>query len=166
MKTFFESPLKFAEHLLKAAAAEPLALQAGLEGALKIIKRSAKQKIGHYQEASGPFQDWAELTDETKEDRLRKGYAEDDPLLRSGDLKESIVHEMEILEGVVGSKDPVMAYQEYGTPTIPPRPTIGPAAFENKEKIKAIVGMAAISGITRGSAVHESLGYNFTTQDE
>lgn len=165
MKKFFESPLKFAEHLLQAVAGEELALHEGLKVAVKLIEKTAKKKIGHYQNESGPFQDWAELTDVTKEDRARKGYSEDEPLLRTGDLRDSIQSEVKVLEGIVGSKDPVATYQEFGTATIPPRPFIGPAAFENKDKIKAIVGLAAFEGITGGTKIHESLGYDFTTDD-
>lgn len=165
MKNFFESPIKFAEHLLQAVAAEPLALHEGLKVAVKLIEKTAKRKIGEYQKESGPFQDWAELAESTQEDRERKGYPTDEPLLREGDLRDSIQSEVHILEGVVGSKSPIAAYQEYGTDRIPPRPFIGPAAYENKEKIKAIVGAAAFSGITGGVKVHESLGYDFTTED-
>lgn len=165
MKNFFESPLKFAEHLLKVAAKEELALHTGLEAALKLIKRRAKQKIGHYQGEVGSFPEWEELAESTKDDRLRKGYTENNPLLRDGSLRNSIVHEIAILEGVVGSKSPIAAYQEFGTAKIPPRPFIGPAAYEKKAEIKALIGYAAISGITDGVRVHESLKYDMTTED-
>lgn len=170
MKTFFESPLKFAEHLLDVAAKQELALHAGLESALKLIKKRAKQKIGHYQGEVGPFQDWAELADYTKEDRVKKGYSENQPLLRDGTLRDSIVHEIGLIDGIVGSKMDIAAFQEFGTPHIPPRPFIGPAAFEKKEEIKALIGFASFSGICgkelyKGTGeVHESLGYNFTTE--
>jgi HK97 gp10 family phage protein len=165
MKKFFESPLKFAEHLLKAVAMEEIALHEGLKVSVKLIEKTAKNKIGHYQSESGPFQDWAELADATKEDRVRKGYSENEPLLREGDLRDSIQSEVRALTGVVGSKSPIAAYQEYGTAKIPPRAFIGPAAFENKKKIKAILGFAAFEGITGGTKTHQSLGYDFTTDD-
>ncbi len=166
MNKFFESPLLFAEFLVKAAAKEHLALAAGLEVSLKLIKKKAKDKIGHYQNESGPFQDWAELADATKEDRLRLGFTENDPLFRTGALKESIEHEYKFgnAEGVVGSKSPIAPYQEYGTSNIPPRPFIGPAAYESKDAIKAILGRAIMEGLTDGEIVHESLGYNITEE--
>jgi HK97 gp10 family phage protein len=165
MKKFFESPLKFAEHLMQASIGEALVLHEGLKITCKLIVHDAKKKIGHYQKEVGPFQDWAELTESTKDDRYRKGYPENEPLLRQGDLRDSIQSEVKALEGVVGSKSPIAAYQEYGTSRIPPRPFIGPAAFQNKKKIRKIIGAAAFEGITGGSKVHESLGYNFTTED-
>jgi hypothetical protein len=53
-----------------------------------------------------------------------------------------------------------MAYQEFGTPTIPPRPVIGPAAFRNKAKIMKIIGASAVLGMTNGVRIHSSLGYD------
>jgi HK97 gp10 family phage protein len=165
MKKFFESPLKFANHLLQAVAKEELALHEGLKASVKLIEQTAKKKIGHYQNESGNFPAWPELADSTKVDRVKQGYSENEPLLREGDLRDSIQSEVKGLTGIAGSKNPIAAYQEYGTSKIPPRPFIGPAAFQNKKKIKAIIGLAAIEGITGGTKVQSSLGYDLTTED-
>ena len=125
------------------------------------IENTAKNKIGHYQSESGPFQEWPELADSTKADRLNKGYDPDEPLLREGTLRDSIQHEVGGLEAVIGSKSDIAAYQEFGTNRIPPRPFIGPAAFENKEKIERIIGEAAVAGIVGGRLIHPGLGYDF-----
>lgn len=159
----FSSMGHFAEHLMTVAAHEVLAVHNGLEKCAQLVEKTAKAEMGTYQPAVGPFQDWEELADVTKEDRLQQGYTENDPLLRSGELKESITHETGGMEAVIGSERPEMAYMEFGTPTIPPRPVLGPAAFRNREKIKAIIGTAAISGFFSGKAIHPSLGYNMET---
>ena len=151
---------QFAEHLLLASAKEVLALHTGLEKCAQAIENTAKAELGTYQPETGPFQDWAELTDATKEDRMQQGYTENDPLLRSGELRDSIQHETGSLEAVIGSTSPVMAYQEFGTGTIPPRPVLGPAAFRNKGKIQGILGAAMISGMFNGKKIHTSLGYD------
>lgn len=161
----FESLAHFAEHLLTAATLEAVTLEKGMEKCAVIVEKSAKKEIGHYQPQVGPFQDWAELADSTKEDRVRQGYTENDPLLRSGELRGSIEHQSTLQEAVIGSTSPVMAYQEFGTAKIPPRPVIGPAAFKNKEKIQSIIGAAAISGMFSGKPIHESLGYNMETDE-
>lgn len=173
MKNFFESPLKFAEHLVQAVAQEELALHEGLKKALRMVRNKARGKIGHYQAEAGPFNEWPELADSTKQDRVNQGYPADKPLLREGTLRDSIVDEVAIIEGVVGSKDPIAAYQEYGTDRIPARPFIGPAAYESKEKIKAIIGIAAFSGlragkgrsITEGYIAEQLVGYDFNTEE-
>lgn len=156
----FASMAHFAEHLLTASAAELLALHKGLEKCAVLIETTAKAELGTYQPAVGPFQDWAELTDSTKESRVHQGYTENDPLLRSGELKNSISHETGGLETVVGSTSPVMEYMEFGTKNMPPRPVLGPALFRNKDKIKGILGAAAISGMFNGKTIHPSLGYD------
>ncbi len=156
----FSSIAQFAEHLLLASAKEVLALHAGLEKCAQLIENTAKAEIGTYQQATGPFQDWAELADATKEDRMQQGYTENDPLLRSGELRDSIQHETGGLEAVIGSTSPIMAYQEFGTGTIPPRPVLGPASFKNKRKIQGILGASMVSGLFNGKPIHSSLGYN------
>jgi HK97 gp10 family phage protein len=156
----FSSMAHFADHLLTAAVKEVLVLHEGLEKCAALIEKTAKAELGTYQPQTGPFQDWAELTDATKTDRVQQGYTENDPLLRSGELRDSISHETGGLEAVIGSTSPVMAIQEFGTSTIPPRPVLGPAAFRNKEKIQRILGAAALSGLFSGTAIHPSLGYD------
>ena len=54
-------------------------------------------------------------------------------------------------EAVVGSKSDIAFYQEVGTPTIPPRPFIGPAAFKNKEKICQLLGEAVVHALEYGA---------------
>lgn len=163
----FSSPLKFAEHLLMVAAKEYEILHGGLEIAATLIEKSAKKEIGHLQPEVGPFNAWDELADSTKEDKARKGYYfnEDyNPLLRTGELHDSISHEVEGLEAVIGSTSPIMVYQEFGTSSIPPRPVLGPAVYKNKEKIEAIIGSVAIGGFVGGTLIHPSLGYDMDSE--
>ena len=146
----FNSPLLFAEHLIKMAVKESVALHEGLEKSVKLIEKSAKDEIGHLQPAVGNYNAWAELTDVTKADKEAKGYVfnEDyNPLYRTGGLQDSISHEVGELEAVTGSTSELMPFFEYGTSKMPPRPVIGPAAFKNREKIKSIIGLAAFGGI-------------------
>lgn len=156
----FASMAHFADHLLTAAVAEVVSLQKGMERCAVLVEKTAKAEFGTYQPQAGPFQDWAELADSTKEDRLQKGYTENDPLLRSGELRDSISHEATYNEAVIGSISPVMVYQEFGTTTIPPRPVLGPAVFRNKAKIQKIIGAAAVSGMFNGKPIHSLLGYD------
>lgn len=154
-----------AAHFAAVAANSQAGMEAGLKQVAKSVERTAKDKFGVYQKESGPFQDWAELSESTKDDRLKHGYTENDPLFRSGHLRDTVEHEVNQagLEAVVGSKDDIMAWQEFGTHTIPPRPVIGPAAFENKEFILSTLGKASVTGMVDGDPIHESLGYDFET---
>jgi phage gpG-like protein len=156
----FESMADFSTHLVKMVAAEAIALHRGLDKAAQLIENTAKAEIGHYQEAAGPFQDWAQLADSTEAEKARLGYPSDAPLLRTGGLRDSIQHETEGFEAIIGSTDPVMEWQEFGTNTIPPRPVIGPAAFTTQEKVQEILGAAVVNGFVGSDVIHPSLGYD------
>ncbi|MDU3302770.1 MAG: hypothetical protein E7E83_15250 [Enterobacter ludwigii] len=122
------------------------ALEAGLEVVAKTIEEEAKEEIGVYQPAVGPFDAWDPLAESTKADRVRQGYSEDDPLLRSGELRDSISHRVMGLAAVVGSTDDKAVWQEFGTDRIPPRPFIGPAYVKSFRKITEMVGFAVMKG--------------------
>lgn len=160
----FNSLAAFATHLAEVAVLEVAALHHGLENVASGIEKAAKDKIGEYQKESGPFPAWQELAESTKADRLNKGYDPDEPLLREGDLRDSIQHEVSGLEAIIGSKSDIAAYQEFGTNRIPPRPFIGPAAYENKDKIERVLGEAAVAGIVGGRLIQPSLGYDFKSK--
>lgn len=128
------------------------------------IERTAKADIGHYQTATGPFPEWPELADSTKEDRIKQGYSENDPLERSGDFKETFDHETSALETVIGTPDERGPWFEFGTSKMPARPVLGPAAFRNKDKIAEIIGVATVSGLVGADQIHKALGYDFETE--
>ena len=104
------------------------------KGAIR-LERRAKSKIGHYQDEQGPFEAWRELAESTKADRRQRGYNEDDPLLRTGDMRDSIQHTVEAKEAVVGSTSVIAMYQETGTPSIPPRSFLGSSAVQEAPAI-------------------------------
>lgn len=121
-----------------------------LKAASKLIEDDAKRKFGEYQDAVGPYPAWQELAESTKEDRVRKGYSPNDPLYRSGELMNSIYSKVDMSSkaAAVGSDDPVMLYQEKGTATIPARPALAPALFQNKEKIQKIAAEMMFAWVT------------------
>lgn len=129
--------------------------QAGLNVAAGLILERAQEKFGHYQTRSGPHPAWAELADATKQERQAQGFTPNEPLLRSGALKGSFSKEVWGLEAVIGSTDPRMVYHETGSRDgkLPPRPVLGPTAFETKEEVAAILGNVAISAVLNGAEV-------------
>ncbi len=149
----FNSMGAFATHLVGLQVATLKAAEHGLNQATKLIQEDAKARIGEYQDAAGPFPAWANLAESTVNDRISKGFSPDEPLLRTGDLRESIEREVKGLEGVVGSKSDIALYQEMGTERIPPRPFLGPAAFNNKAKIQKLIGDAVFTALTGGEIV-------------
>lgn len=138
-------------HIPTMLAAEAAALHHGLKTCAVQIEKTAKSEFGHYQSEVGQFAAWAELAESTKADRLANGFTENDPLLRSGALRESITHEVHGLDAAVGSTADVMVYQELGTATMPPRPVLGPAALRNVELVVNTLGRAAAEGLSYGA---------------
>lgn len=156
----FNDLASFAVHLATVHLAVHIAEQRGLEKVGVLLEKDAKAQIGQYQEAHGPFSAWEELADSTEAEKSRLGYATDAPLERTGELRDSIEHEVAPGELVMGSKSDKAEWQEFGTDKIPPRPFIGPAAFKNKEKIQRILGAALVEGLVGGEVIHHSLGYD------
>ncbi|HUB90949.1 MAG TPA: hypothetical protein VMA74_14585 [Dyella sp.] len=133
---------EFAAFLLSMEPVAKVAVHRGLEKGLKRIETTAKESIGTYQDAIGQFPAWDELADSTKKDRVRQGYSENDPLLRSGETRDSIQSEIHDMEGVVASESDILYWQEVGTEDIPPRPVMGPAALVNEEHVVRDLGEA------------------------
>lgn len=146
--TTFKNPGAFAKFLQNKAAGLPTVQTRALSKAAAIVQSDAKARIGHYQAEAGPFPAWDPLTDATIADKQRQGYGVPDPLLRTGQMRESIDVSVSPDGFVVGSRDPIALYQELGThgpnPApdgyhVPPRPFLGPALYENQEQVVAAV---------------------------
>ena len=150
----FSSFAEFGTFLGGMVAKEVAAEHAALERAAKLLETAAKEKIGHYQDEAGEFVAWAELADSTKADRTRQGFSENEPGLRTGEMRDSIGHRVEPGEAEVGSDDDKLVWFELGTSKQPPRSVLGATAVENAEKVVAIVGETVVMALC-GEEVHE-----------
>jgi len=137
---------QFAREMSSASASISTGLEEGFRVIVKEIEETAKEEIGVYQPAYGPFDAWAQLAESTKADRFRQGYTEDDPLLRSGELRDSIQSEVVGLAAIVGTKSEIGLWQEVGTSHIPSRPFIGPAYVRKIDPLMEAIEMALSSG--------------------
>jgi len=154
----FKTLAGFAAHLTKLASfgnevADGIAEEAGA-----VIRDDAKAKLGSYQGAVGPFVGWAPLAQMTMEERAKNGFTPNDPLLASGQLRDAI--ESSLIPGgaQVGvphgpHKEPNGTVEDVGEIALkmelggagPPRPFLGPAAFESKPKINKLAGRAVVA---------------------
>ena len=112
-----------------------------LERAALLVADEARAEIGHYQDG------WAQLAESTVEDRIHAGYAPDEPLLREGDLRDSIGHKVEGNKAIVGSDSEIAVYQELGTDRIPPRSFLASAAHRKAEEVARIIGSVAVEAM-------------------
>jgi len=137
---------QFAREMSSASASIATGLEEGFRVIVKEIEETAKEEIGVYQPAYGPFDAWAPLAESTKADRVRRGYSEDEPLLRSGQLRDSIQSEVQGLAAIVGTKSDIGLWQEVGTGHVPPRPFIGPACVRKIDPLMESIGLAISRG--------------------
>jgi hypothetical protein len=128
-----------------------------LEKVGKLVEKRAKAKIGEYQDEAGPFVGWAELADSTKSDRVNEGFPEDEPLLRTGQMRDSIEHVVIDSEVQVGSDSDIAVYQELGTSRIPPRSFLGGAVADELPAIIDIIGDSAVAALIGGGVVGRRL---------
>jgi len=136
----FTSFAEFATFLGALVLQERKAETRALETVARLLQSRAKAKFGEYQPEAGPYVSWAELAESTKAERVRLGFPENEPLLRRGDLRDSIERQVELGETQVGSNDDIMVLQELGTARMPPRSVLGTTAVENAEEVVRIIG--------------------------
>lgn len=143
---------QFGKHLVKLAAMNQEFTDHMTETSADFIKKDAQLQIGAYQDQIGPYKAWDQLADSTKADRRSQGFPENEPLLRTGELRDSIEVSREGGTAVIGSKSDIALWQECGTPDakypIPPRPFLGPAAFASKNLIQAAAVPALVAWIS------------------
>ena len=137
----FDSLEKFAAHL------DIMALKVGIvpyeTAALvaPVLAESIKDVFGK----DPPL---ATLAQSTQIERARLGYSTNEPLVRSGSLRETVEHATEFNLAIAGSNDPVARYSEDGAPNRPPRPVF---------RIGAIASLPLVKRIFKG-ALGKALG--------
>jgi hypothetical protein len=156
--TILNSLGDFAAHLLTIDADLEVAREAAVVKGCQIFQKEAKAVIGTYKEGYN----WPQLAPATQEDRVSKGFPANEPLLRTGSLRESIewtapVYEGEEVCGYVGTNHPVAKYQELGTSKIPPHSFIGGASrAKEHEVVNAMEGMVE-AAFTQGGPFYREM---------
>lgn len=122
-------------HTAKVMAETDAVLHEGLEAVTAKLLKDTRATMGVYQSGEGPFSDWAALAPATKQDRVARGFTADEPLLRTGELRDSYYKQVQGLEGGVGSDLDKALGMEIGDPIkrVPARSTLG-LTFAKTEK--------------------------------
>jgi HK97 gp10 family phage protein len=113
-----------------------------IEKACKIVQARAKKTIGTNQEM------WAPLAASTIADKQKHGFKTPAPLLRTGELRDSIEYTVDGLEGEVGSNLDKALFLEMGTSRMPPRSFLRSAAISSEDKIHRMAAAATISALS------------------
>lgn len=127
----------------------PLALEREVAVAMEAAAKLAQSFIG--EEMPG----WTPLAEATLADKARKGYATPKPLLRTGELRDSIKGQAEPIpggvRGVVGTNDEHAATHETGSFYEPPRPFLAPALILTEPVLASSLAALAVRTLTPGA---------------
>ena len=142
------SLLKFASDLAKMEVGLDMFHHEVMEKVCVIVEKEAKRVIGTYD------YNWTPLAEATQADREAHGFPADEPLLRTGEMRDSIEHNvgteglrMEVI-GIVGTNNEVAKWQELGTSHIPPRSFLGGAAMHKESEIHEFFGASMFAQVT------------------
>ena len=141
--TTFNSIGGLASHLAKLAINMEANKAGLLEHVGRHVEKAAKELNGQENvQGVGGFSTWAPLAESTIEEKEKLGYvgqvSATDPLLRTGEMRDSIVHIVDVPKSmvVVGSASAAMLAQELGTQHIPPRSELGIAAVNSEKDLQ------------------------------
>jgi hypothetical protein len=118
----------------------------GLEQVGKLVTKEVYRVIGTYDYG------WPELAPSTQSNRESHGFAPDEPLLRTGAMRDSVWYTVGHHEVTIGTNDQRAIWQELGTSRIPPRPFLQGAAQHKIPETLEIIGRATVAGLS-GEAV-------------
>jgi HK97 gp10 family phage protein len=110
-----------------------------LEKAAKIVEDGSKKAIGTYEFG------WPPLAESTLEKK-----AADTPLLETGELRDSIRHEVDGDTARIGSDLDYALYQEVGTSRIPPRSFLMQSAVHHRDEIVHEIGHTLVTKLVDG----------------
>jgi hypothetical protein len=113
-----------------------------VERACQIVQKKAKAAIGHEHDM------WPALAESTIADKEHHGYATPAPLLRTGEMRDSIEYTVHGSEGWVGSNDDKAVWQELGTSKIPPRSFLVSSAIASEDKIHRLAAAATVGALS------------------
>lgn len=141
------TPLGFAGFLTMLAHGLSVPRHEGLKRAALIVEKEAKRVIGTYDYG------WPQLAASTQEDRVHKGFTANDPLLRTGEMRDSIAHTVLEREAHVGSDEEKAVWQELGTDRIPARSFLAGAAMRKGPEVAAAIGRVMHGYLSHGGVI-------------
>jgi hypothetical protein len=151
------SLLGFIGHLASFEARLKHTLETDFNRVAVLVEAEAKKELGTYQSEGGPFAAWPELADATKDDRVKKGFSENEPGLRTGDMRDSIHHASDHEGASIGSDDDKLVWFELGTSKQPPRSVLGMAVVHEEKPIVEILGGSVVSALVGKDVVSGQL---------
>jgi hypothetical protein len=159
-------------HFARLPAAVLVEQHFALDEAARIVQAEAKRELGTYQMTdTGQFAPWAELAESTKDERVRQGYPENEPLEREGQLRDAIERTAGDTEAAVGvpNRDIRHPYQTHDVNIgevaealelggrIPPRSFLGVAGHRKGKEVAEICGAYVVRALVGEKVVNKRL---------
>jgi hypothetical protein len=134
MKNGFFSLLEGAAKFTAFAENIKIAKQITIAEIAIMVRDEAKAALGTYKYR------WPHLSESTQEERVKEGFPEDEPGLRTGAMRESIEAKIFADEerAYVGSNNDKLVWFELGTKSQPPRSVLMAAAMKKEREAHAI----------------------------
>ncbi|WP_024517074.1 hypothetical protein [Bradyrhizobium sp. Tv2a-2] len=117
-----------------------------LERCGKLVTKEVYRVVGTYDYG------WKPLAPSTQDQRESLGFEPDEPLLRTGSMRDSVWYKADHHECQIGTDNQIAVWQELGTSKIPPRPFLEGALKEKTPEVLDIIGhqiVGALSGEAR-----------------
>jgi hypothetical protein len=111
----------------------------------KIVTKEVYRVIGTYDYG------WPQLAAATQDERESQGFEPNDPLLRTGRMRDSVWYKVEHDSVSIGTDDKIAVWQELGTSRIPPRPFLEGALHKMTPEVLDKIGRT-IAGKVSGEA--------------
>ncbi|MFC2248735.1 hypothetical protein ACETRX_03835 [Labrys portucalensis] len=137
--------VSFAALLTQVVESLPAARHEALEQAAVVVEKESKRVIGTYEYG------WRQLRESTQDGRASAGFPPNEPLLVTGELRESIEHNSDTNDAHIGSNNEKAIWQELGTTGIPPRSFLAMAAARKEKEVVDILGGAGYQLLIGGS---------------
>jgi phage gpG-like protein len=142
MTTTFANPLAFASFLTELKIALPTAEHVALERAAVIVETEAKRVLGTHDYG------WPPLAAST----IASKATGDSPLLETGEMRDSIEHNVDGRSAFVGSDNDKALWHELGTSRVPPRPFLSGALAHKEADVVKAIGEAIAGFLVSGEA--------------
>jgi hypothetical protein len=165
---------QFQNHIQKAQVAGSQAIGGALYVVALRVLQGARDMIGKYHRSVGPYPKWDQLSIFTQANRAMLGFTVNDPLLRTGTLRDSYEAVM-IGPYAAGVGSPLGAAlgHEVGVPNnpipnmgpIPPRPVLGPVVYRDQKKLINKAGSVWYNAIFFARYRKSASSMTFTNMD-
>lgn len=151
----FDNLADFSNHLADLSERMPRITMNALRPAAMLIQHEAQGMLGTYQEDTLGGPAWAPLSERRRRARLHAGQSENQPLLASRELHDSIAVDVHRTYAVIGSPLDKAVEMERGVASrnVPPRPFLAKAAARKTHEVAGMMAFRVVQVLSGASGL-------------